>query len=102
MFAFQKFRMASRSPPKNRSSRSASHARIHAFSNESPRSHGMSRVMPAARGHVNATAMTRYRLAATTGVREDLSPLPSFVFGSKSCNQVPDLIQLLRRGERDH
>src|SRR5918994_1460715 len=100
MLPFQKFRMASMSPPKNRSSRSASHARIHAFNNESPRSHGMSRVMPAARGQVNTSATATYRPVAARGLGAE--GLALLVFSSKSCNQVPNLIQLLRRRERDH
>src|SRR5688572_7919749 len=105
MFAFQKLRIASTSPPRNRNSRSASHARIHAFSSESPRSHGMSRVRPAARGQVNTRATQKYSSAALTGVRGEgggRTPCPLLVSSSESRNQIPNLVQLIGRCERDH
>src|SRR5687768_4409316 len=101
MLAFQKFRIASTSPPRNRSRRSASHARIHAFNSESPRSHGISRVRPAASGHVKTRATAKYRMAVLRGERGE-APLPLLVSSSESCNQIPDLVQLRRRRERDH
>src|SRR3989337_2799510 len=100
MLAFQKFLIASTSPPRKRRKRSASHARIHAFSRESPRSHGMSRVRPAANGQVNARATPRYSKATLAGLRAD--GLGLLVFSGKSSDQVPDFVQLLRRCERDH
>src|SRR4029453_8739422 len=100
VFAFQKLWRAPRSPPRKRSILSASHARIHAFRSESPRSQGMSRVRPAASGHVRMSATPRYTSVALRGLMAE--GLGLLVFSSESCNQIPNLIQLSGGCERDH